>query len=220
MCETNYKTRKIRARFSNPYQIDSDFCPHYKKATNNPLFYMINVCPQCGYSFNDQFSDTFPEQAKSLIWEKICRSWQQLNLTEERSFKQAVDSYKLAIYCAEYKEEKPEVLAGLCLRLAWLYRGAGEEEQEKRFLQLSLKKYDEAYLKNSSFQGMTEMTILYMIGELNRRLGNSKDAITNFSRVINHKKKHEDKKMVKMARDQWMVMREKKQTEEEVPEEA
>jgi len=219
MCETSYKTRKIRTRFSNPHQIDADFCPHYKNPETNPLYYLINVCPQCGYSFNEQFSENFSDKAKATIWDKICKSWKQLDFTKSRTFKQAVDSYKLAIYCAEYKEEKPEVLGGICLRLAWLYRGEKDIEQEKRFLQLALKKYDEAFLKSDSLgENMSESTLLYMIGELNRRLGNHTEAIRNFSRVINHVDKEKEKKMVRMAREQWAFMREKKLTEEEIPE--
>jgi uncharacterized protein (DUF2225 family) len=219
LCENTYKTRKIRTRFSNPSQIDSDFCPHYKDEKTNPLYYLVNVCTQCGFSFTDQFSDHLSEEAKEKIFYSISRAWKTLDFTQYRGKKQAVDSYKLAIYCAEFKLEKPEVLAGLCLRLAWIFRQSNEYVQEERFLRLALKKYEEAYIQNTSFdENMSEMKMLFIIGELHRRLGNHQDAIRNFTKVINHKNKEDDKKMVKLAREQWMEMREQKQTDQDVPE--
>ena len=218
LCETSFHTRKIRSRFSNPYKIDADFCPYFKDDRNNPLFYFVAVCPQCGYSSSEQFSSLFPLDSKKHIWEKVSSSWKNLNFCEERSAKQAIDSYKLAIFCGELKKEKHEVMAGLCLRLAWIYRKNGEQEQEKRFMQLAVQKYEEAYLKNESFsESMSEMKVLFIIGELHRRLDQPKEAMHNFSKVIKHQNKDFEMKLVKMAREQWMLMRDQKRVEEEVP---
>lgn len=218
LCETNFKTRKIRTRFSNPYKVDSDFCPHFKDDSTNPLFYFVNVCPQCGNSFTEQFSTKFADEAKEKIYNQISRSW-KLDLTASRNKAQAIQAYKLAIFCGDTKNETPAVLAGLCLRLGWIYRSEGNQEQEDRFLRLALKKYKEAYeTADYDEENMTEMRVLYLIGELHRRLNEFQEAIRSFTMVIAHRNAEKEPSLVKMSREQWMEMRQKKQTVEEIPE--
>jgi uncharacterized protein (DUF2225 family) len=218
-CETAFKTTKIRSRFSNPYQIDSDFCPHFKEDDLNPLFYFVTICPQCGFSFSDQFSETLKPDSKEVVWENFSRSWNQLDYTHKRNRKQALDSYKLAIYCGDLINEKPEVLAGLSLRLAWLYRSESNEENEARFMRLSLTKYEKSYMEKDSFdESMSEMKILFIIGELCRRLGKFSEAVKYFTKVIQHPNRLNETNLVRQAREQWILMREQNRTERELPE--
>ncbi|MFD6443430.1 DUF2225 domain-containing protein [Peribacillus sp. NPDC060186] len=67
--------------------------------------------------------------------EKISSQWIPHHFNDERSIKDAINTYKLASYCGSLKKEKHIILAGIHLRIAWLYRNNQTSEQEKRFLQ-------------------------------------------------------------------------------------
>ena len=125
-------------------------------------------------------------------------------------FQQALETYKLAILAGSLKQEKNTVLAGLCLRLAWLYRTeVSNTDQEMRFMGLALKAYEEAYV-HSDFSGtsMSEIKVLFMIGELCRRLGQYPKAVSYFSKVIQHEGAKGEQKIVNMAREQWREAKE------------
>ena len=60
---------------------------------------------------------------------------------------------------------------------------------------------------------------MYLIGELNRRLGNYNDAVRWFARVINDKS-IEDAGMIRASREMWQAIREEMTGKgEELPEE-
>jgi uncharacterized protein len=210
-CSKSFNTLKVRSRFSIPYQIDSDFCPHYREGNYNPHFYFVNVCPECGFAFSEEFSDHFPVGAKEVIRVQITGHWTKRNFSQVRDIHQALESYKLAILAGSLKKEKNAVLAGLCLRLSWLYRIENNTEQEKRFQDLSLKAYEESFA-HSDFTGtsMSEIKVLFIIGELSRRSGQFKKAVSYFSMVIQHKNAKDEQKIVNLAREQWRVAKEEK----------
>lgn len=208
-CGKLFSTFKVRSRFAIPYQIDSDFCPHYREGNFNPHFYTVSVCPKCGFAFSKEFSEEFPLGTREIINLKIAEHWTERNFGELRDIQQALETYKLAILAGSLKKEKSAVLAGLCLRLAWLYRYEKMQEQENRFLGLALNSYEESFIQ-SDFVGtsMSELNILFMIGELSRRLGQYHKAISYFSKVIQHKDANKEPKMVNKARKQWKLAKE------------
>lgn len=124
-CGKQFNTLRVRSRFAIPYQIDSDFCPHYRTGNYNPHFYFV---------------------------------------TENNS------------------------------------------EQEKRFLSLALNAYEESFvISDFTSTSMSEIKVLFMIGELSRRLGQYNKAVSYFSKIIQHENAKYEQKMVNMARDQWRV---------------
>lgn len=210
-CGKEFTTLRVRSRYSRPTKIDSDFCPHYPPGTHNPHYYYVNVCPECGFAFSEEFSPQFPVSTKEIIKVKILSPWEkrkqeQRDYCHTRDLQQALDSYKLAIYAGTLKKEKHAAMAGLCLRLAWIYRTQNIPDQEQRFLQLALQEYEESY-QLSDFAGtsMSEMKTLFIIGELSRRLGDYHKAISYFSKVIQHPNKDDEIKMVNLAREQWAL---------------
>ena len=205
-CRKQFNTLRVRSRFAIPYQVDSDYCPHYRAGNYNPHFYFVNVCPECGFAFSEEFSDQFPLGAKEVIRVQITGHWTKRSFGQVRDVHQALESYKLAIFAGSLKKEKNAVLAGLCLRLAWIYRTETNSEEEKRFLGLALKAYEESFV-HSDFTGtsMSEIKVMFMIGELSRRLGQYQKAISYFSKVIQHKNAQNEQKMVNRAREQWRV---------------
>ena len=212
-CGKLFTSLRVRSRFAIPYKTDSDFCPHYRSGNYNPHFYFVNVCPECGFAFSEDFSDQFPNGTKEIIRVQITGNWTKRNFGQVRDIQQALESYKLAILAGSLKKEKNVVLAGLCLRLAWLYRSENNAEQEKRFMIIALKAYEESFVL-SDFGGtpMSEIRVLFMIGELSRRLGQYQKAVAYFSKVIQHKNAKDEQKIVNMVREQWrLTMEEKRQ---------
>jgi uncharacterized protein len=209
MCKKTFTTKKVRSRFIKVKDYDSDFRPVYESEVINPIFYYINVCPHCGFSFSDDSSPYFPPGAREEIKEKICKHWVPQNFGEERTTIDTIKTYKLAAYCASLKKEKHIYIAGMYMRLAWLYRTLHDEIQEQRFMRLAISEYMESYV-SGDFQGtrVSEIRILYLIGELSRRMHNIEQATQYFSKVIEKQSRTNEKKIVDMARDRWQEIKE------------
>lgn len=214
LCLMNFTTKRIRTRFVRIKEMESDFFTHYKESNLNPNFYEVSVCPQCGFAFSDAFSKGLTEAAKDKYRSEIFPNWNPRDFSGERTLEEAIETQKLALISGTVKEEKNIVIAGICLRLTWLYRMKNDKRQEERFTKLALNKYKEAYSSSDHQQtSMSDMRLLYLIGELNRRIGNKEEAIKYFSRVIQHKNRSLEQKIVEMAREQWYLTREKSEEE-------
>ncbi len=151
-------------------------------------------------------------QVQRRSFQKNSDKWKKQDFGRERTVEDAIRTMKLGVLSALLKKEKNIVIAGLCLRLAWMFRLLEETEQERRFLEKALVEYQASYLQ-SDYLGtkMSEMRILYLIGELSRRMGDETEAVRYFSRVIQHEKKSMEPKLVEMAREQWYEIRNKVQ---------
>ncbi len=206
-CKKQFKTKKVRSRFIKPLRVDSDFCPIFSEDDHSPLYYYVVICTECGLAFTEDFTDYFSQAARDKVAKEITsRVDKNVDYCSERDFDTAIRTYKLAIYSAQLVKEKHIVFAHLCLRLAWTYRGKGNRDEEVRFLKLALNEYEKVFT-NSDFdpEKIPEMQVLYMIGELNRRLGNYSEAVKYFATVTEHEDKSRYIKYVNLAREQWKL---------------
>jgi uncharacterized protein (DUF2225 family) len=172
------------------------------------MLYTIYVCPACGYSFSDDFSPVQTTAVKTLLKEKICKNWTPRSYSGKRSINDAIIAFKLACYCAVLKKEKHIIIAGIYLRIAWLHRLQQNSTEEQRFMNMALNEYVESY-NTIDFLGtqLSEMKILYLLGELSRRVGKTADARKYFSKVIERQKKSAEFRIIEMAKEQWREMR-------------
>lgn len=209
-CSHSFTSKRVRSRFIKVDGYDSDFLPRYSAGSSNPLLYYIQTCPSCGFSSSEDFSSLFPAGTEEKIQNEVCSRWSGKSYSGERTADEAISTYKLAIYCALLKKEKSITIAGLYMRLAWLYRIEVNEEQEQRFLKLAIEKYLESYT-NEDFRGtkISETRVLYLIAELSRRTNQVELSIQYFSKVIEQQKRTTEPKIIEMAREQWQTMREK-----------
>lgn len=208
-CKQSFTSKKIRSRFIKAVNYDTDFCPTYENNMANPLLYYIKVCPHCGFSFSEDFSTYFPPKTMETIDKKVKSQWVSRDFGGERTIDVAIQTLKLAAYCGMLKKEKHIHLAGIYIRIAWLYRTLEKEGQEQRFLKLALQEYIESYTTDD-FRGtqMSEVRLLYMIGELYKRTEQMEKAIQYFSKVIEKQKQAIETKIIEMARDRWYEIRE------------
>ncbi|WP_445492345.1 DUF2225 domain-containing protein [Niallia sp. 03133] len=210
LCNTSFTTKKIRLRFIKMTNLDTDFFPTY--ADHNPLLYYINVCPDCGFSFHEKTSSSLSLNEKMLLIEKVCSRWIPRSFGSIRTVKDALITYKLAAYCALLRKERHIIIAGMYIRIAWLYRSQKKRKQEKRFMKLALKEYEASYM-TGDFKGtkVTELQTMYLIGELFRRMGQINEATKYFSRVIEKQSKTTETNIIQLAKDGWHKIREVQQ---------
>lgn len=210
-CGTAFVTKRVRSGAQPFTRRDADFCTYYKNQELNPILYTINVCPGCGYAFTDQFSTYLSPLAKKSIHENIASKWTPKDFGAVRSFTDAIVSYKLAIYAAELTGEAYSVKAGLYLRLAWLYRFLDNESEEERFLNIAINHYEQSYIHSDYAKGnkeMSEVRLLYLIGELMRRVAKYEKAISYFTKALEFRHKTIETGIITMTQDQWAITRE------------
>ncbi|CAN7301080.1 DUF2225 domain-containing protein [Paenibacillus sp. LjRoot153] len=202
-CTNTFKSKKVRPSFKKASKSDTDFCLHYKDI--NPDYYVVRICPFCGYAHTENFSDKWTSGERAIFHEKVAQNWSMRDYCKERTWEDALQCFKLALLSAQIKNEKSRVVAGLLHHLAWLYRIKGDWEQEERFLSFAL----EAYVNVFETEGMdlNNAKLMYLMGELNRRLKRFTDAVKWFSRIINDRKIM-DAGMIRASREQWVTTRE------------
>lgn len=176
---------------------------HYKEV--NPDYYVVRVCPYCGFSSTENFSNRMTPRQKSAYYDKLGRNWTPRDYGGERDWDAAMQTYKLGLLCAQVKEEKDRIIAGLLHHIAWLYRIKGQKEQEDRFLQHALDAYIRVFETEGADQNNARL--MYLIGELHRRLKQYHEAVRWFGRVI-HDKTIMDAAMIRACREQWVATRE------------
>lgn len=206
-CNNNFKTKKVRRRKLRILERDSDFNIRYKDV--NPLHYLVWICPNCGYSATESEYKELSNGEKTLLQENIARKWRQRDYGGIRSVEEVEESYKLAIIIARLLRKPKAYVGSLCLRLGWLYRELGNTEEENIFLIYTLKYFQEAYQEEPlPMAGLDEISISYLIGELHRKQGHTRDAIQWYSKSLEHPDIKNKRQIQIMAREQWRLARE------------
>ncbi|RIX52763.1 DUF2225 domain-containing protein [Paenibacillus nanensis] len=204
-CETTFTTTRVRPSFKKATAVDSDFCGHYANGIN-PDFYVVRVCPSCGFASTENGLDKLNDAQRKNYYERIGVNWKiGQDYGGARTAKQAMVTYKLALLSAQTTGAKDRVVAGLLHHIAWLYRYEKNVPEEQRFLKYAL----EAYIRVYETEGVSvnNARLMFLIGELYRRIGENNEAIKWFSRVVNDKKIM-DAAMIRACREQWQLIRE------------
>lgn len=217
ICEASFKLTKTRGTMV-ALSTDTDFCTHY--ADLNPYYYTIWACPHCGFAAHEERFFTLLAGARQQLKTFLSGRKVNLDLSGPRSWEQAVTSYKLAIFYAGIVSLPASHIASLELRLAWLYREKEMAAEELDMLTRSVAKYEEAFMREQMPIGnLTEVTLLYIIGELLRRIGRYDEALSYLSRVVGNPMAKSEKRVLEMARDAWKTTRDAKKDAEEATEE-
>jgi hypothetical protein len=184
--------------------MDSDFCGYFEKGVN-PDYYVVRVCPGCGYASTENGLGQLNDKQKKGYYERIGANWHGISYGGERTAEQAMETYKLALLAAQSTGAPDRVIAGLLHHIAWLYRYEGKTKEENKFLAFALEAYVRVYeLEGNS---LNNARLMYLIGELNRRVGERHEAVKWFSRVVSDKSIM-DAAMIRACREQWQLVRE------------
>jgi uncharacterized protein (DUF2225 family) len=206
ICNNSFSSKRLRSTACRIDKREEDFYTSYKG--HNPMHYEILVCPNCGYAASETSYDSLSTKELTDIKELLSGKVINRSFCGERTVNDALDSFKLALFIAKSREAKNSVIAGLSLKLAWIYREMNDEK-EKDFLEYALEYYKHAYDKESLPLGnLDEMSVQYLIGELSRRLNKLNDAVFWFNKAVSNPDRASNPRIEKMAREQWIAVKE------------
>lgn len=196
ICHKEAEYRAVKSGKARLVKTELDLKPIY--TILDPSMYEVVCCNNCGYAaLRKDFKNISPKKI-DIIKKKVSPNYLGRNYPDIYSYENAIERYKLALYDAMITEAKDSDKAYLCLRIAWLYRGYYQEEEnispekkndlvsnEKIFMGHALEGFKQAHYKESfPIAGMDEPTLNYLIGELSRREGNYEEASRWISEVI------------------------------------
>jgi uncharacterized protein (DUF2225 family) len=202
-CGKEFTNKKLRLSKIRQIRRDSDFCTYYEG--ENPYFYEVAVCPHCGYAFTAGFGKV-KKNCQEIITGEYINKIAYKDYTRPRTLDDAIKVYKLALLCGNLNQETKSVLAGICLHIAWFYRYNQEKEAEKKYLRNACKLYREAYQEEDGIGGKSPNFIVYMVGELEGRLGNYKEACHWLGRLVTAR--NLEPYLRNMLLERWQIYRE------------
>ncbi|MPN01960.1 hypothetical protein SDC9_149173 [bioreactor metagenome] len=206
VCNKGFPVTKVRTRIVKIKQ-DTDFCTYYKDV--NPYYYTVWVCPHCGYAAQDNHFPNITSANIAKVSEFLAAREVNINLSGVRTRDQAVAAYKLAIFFSEMESVTASEIAGLYLRLGWLFREGEMVAEETLALAKAAQYFDQALSKERlPIAGMSEVSLMYLVGELLRRVGRNEEALRYFSKVVSNPQAKMEKRILDMARDAWHESRE------------
>lgn len=205
VCRSEFFARAVR---TNGYKLkarESDF--YIKYDLINPYFYDILLCDTCGYAAMKSDFDKLRKNQIELIQKNISPKWNSRKYPEVYNVDIAIERYKLSLLNYTIMGSKASKKAMNCLKIAWMYRITGDVSNERLFMEQALIGFKDTYFNEDlPVYGMNRYTIMYLIGELNRRLGNHEEALRYFGEVITAL--GADRKIKDLARDQKDLLKE------------
>lgn len=183
VCKKESKIKMAKKFAAKIDKKDTDFMIYYSGV--NLLFYEITYCPECGYAALSNYFNRLQSRQIDLIKKNISVNWTKKNFGEIKDVDTAIQLFKLALLNTVVKDGKASEKALLCLKLSWLYRLKGDKENEKDCQQKALDGFNIAY-ENEYFPiaGLDKWNLIYLLGELNRRIGNNSEALRCFSEIL------------------------------------
>ena len=209
LCSQRFQTLKPRQKHIIVEKADDDFCLYYK--TVNPLHYEINICPKCGYSFNNSTYGPVKAEFKKSLTGVLSGLWKGSNYCGMRTPEDAVQSFKLAIECQRLLGADDSNMGRFYLKLGWLYRNLGLQKQEHPCLEKALNYLSKSFESSTSNDPKEEMNLMFLLGQLHLILNDDHGAVNWFVRIAHHPEKKSYPYIVNRSRDTWQDIRQKKE---------
>lgn len=225
VCDHEFKSKMIRTGKVRLAGADSDLRPRYMGV--DTLKYDAVLCPKCGYAALNRYFNFIMTRQAANIKEQISKNFTyQPESGKIYTYDDAIMRHKLALLNTVVKNGKNSERAYTCLKLAWLCRGKREmllqqadhdkEEvknlvaEEKELLTDAYKGFESAFSKEDfPMCGMDQYTLLYLLAELARRIGDNEAAARHVSKVI------VGKNVQKRIKDKAVDLKEKLHAREE-----
>lgn len=183
VCETRFSVRTVKTTGYRMKNKDSDFYIRYE--TINPYFYDVLLCNVCGYAAMKADFHKLKHYEIESIQKNITPKWRGRRYPPIYDIHIAIERYKLSLLNYSIIDSRASKKAINCLKISWLYRELGDVKNEALFREHAIIGLKYAYLNEQlPVYGMDGFTILYLIGELNRRSGNYDEALKYFGDVI------------------------------------
>ena len=208
VCGRLFKAIAIKSSAIRMVKKDSDFFIRYSSI--NPYFYDVWVCNSCGYAAMKVDFHTLRSAEIEAVQKSITPKWHGRMYPEVYNVHIAIERYKLSLLSYVITNSKSSKKAINCMKLAWMYRlleTDDAKEMELVFLNQALEGLNDAYYSEDfPIYGMDKYSAMYLIGELNRRLGHSDNSLVWFSNVITTP--NVPQKLKELARDMKDLIRE------------
>jgi uncharacterized protein (DUF2225 family) len=186
VCDHRFKANKIYESKLRRIRHDSEMRPRFEEI--EPVHFKVWVCPNCLYAnFISRFQDLTAGQKSSLKAASDKRKEVLASLPEPgEDAGKAINNYLLAIECLTQVKAVNSV-ASAWLNLAWLYDDRGDAGSATAARKSALEAYERFYFEERSLSPSMEIQALYIIGELNKRLGNLRKAHEYFLKVLHYR---------------------------------
>lgn len=205
ICGGEFTSKQVKTSAVRAKERKKDF--HTIFAGENPTYYGVICCPKCGFTqFENDFKKELSSKCKAAIQNTVTKNWKSQDFTGQRDLQTAIKVHLIALVNYTVMQANQSTLAKLLLRLAWFYEELGAENDNKKYTQLSLDAFVRSYeLEKQADDDGKEIEIIYLIGELNRQLGNYKEAIKWYEMVIRHEFAFKNRLIKTYAKEQWAL---------------
>jgi len=168
----DYVTRKSKLRVEST---DTDMRTIYHVIDANR--YDVTLCVHCGYAAMNNIFDRINDKQANEVIEKVMPNYRGRTYSVPLTSEDAAERYKLALLCAVARGAKSGEKGLLCLKTAWIYRGADDKKNEILFIQTALKLFKDAFSSEPFPIGaLDENAMQLLIAELSRRVGDFEEA--------------------------------------------
>ncbi|MGN1186954.1 MAG: DUF2225 domain-containing protein [Lachnospiraceae bacterium] len=200
VCDKEFKTKTVKTGKPRLIGSDPDLRPKYQGIDS--VKYDVIVCPHCGYGALSRFFSYMTTHQAKLIHENVTANFKGLTETGETyTYDEAIARYKLALLNTIVKKAKISERAYTCLKIAWLYRGKGEQltgsepdykQQKETCVKAEQEMLTNAYegfvmcISKELFPicGMDETTLDYLMANLAKQIGRNDEALRLVSKIL------------------------------------
>lgn len=151
---------------------------HERAAGTQPLSYLIHMCSECGYSGGERDFTGEAEVSPLLKRHVLNELAPNVPLATTGSGK-----YEAAAKVAEWQGLEERHIADLLLRAAWCCVDEGDVEAERYFRRDAAWMFERALARYDGVAKDERAVVVYLVGELWRRIGDAGKASDWFERV-------------------------------------
>jgi len=189
VCDNEFKSQSVVS--TNAFGGKrTDF--HERAAGTQPLAYLIHMCSECGYS-GGEADFTAPTDVSPVLKQQVFKE-----LAPHRpSLVCGSEKYEAAAKVARWQGTEPRHIADLLLRAAWCCVDEGDVEAERYFRRHAAWMFEEALNAYDGVPSEERAILTYLVGELWRRIGDTKKAATWFEGVAGE--------VTDLQNQQWVI---------------
>lgn len=163
VCDNEFKSQSVVS--TNAFGGKrTDF--HERAAGTQPLAYLIHMCSECGYSGGEMdftgIADVGPVLKQHVLMELT---------PPHTSSTCGSEKYEAAAKVAQWQGMDPRYVADLLLRAAWCCVDEGDVEAERYFRRHAARMFEEALESYDGVPKEERAILVYLVGELWRRIG-------------------------------------------------
>ena len=201
VCDSHFITKTVKSKSPRVMAKDSDFFVRYSVV--NPYFYDVCICNSCGYAAMRSDFENLKTHKRELVLSNVTPKWKPRQYPDILDEKLAIERYKLALLNAVLIDLPDSTKAMISLKIAWMNRLLNDTTQETLFLKQALEGFTDAYTKESfPLYGLQRDSLMYLLGELNRKLGDYKTALLWFSKtIVSTNSSYKVKEMARIGKD-------------------